>query len=42
MGRILEAQGLLRNDVGFIFITVRGQEFLQHLVRDKLPKVKAG
>ena len=38
----LESQVLIRNDAGLISITVRGQEFLQHLVRDNLPKVKPG
>lgn len=38
----LEAQFLVRNDAGLIGITVRGQEFLNHLIKDNLPKVKAG
>lgn len=38
----LESQMLIRHDVGLIGITVRGQEFLHHLVRDNLSKVKAG
>ncbi len=38
----LKSQVLVGNEAGLIGITIRGQEFLQHLVRDKLPKIKAG
>ena len=38
----LESQVLILYDADLIGVTVRGQEFLQHLVRDKLSKVKAG
>ena len=38
----LLSQSLVKNDGGLIGITVRGREFLHHLVRDGLPKVKAG
>ena len=38
----LESQVLIRNDAGLIGITVRGQELLQFIVKERLSKIKAG